>query len=272
MSGIRRKLLLNAVQENPIKEVGDYILWFDGKDGKENKNGKWYPKSPHAIVSASALTICGDSTFNDDGGLIVIANNETDDKIGLAGASDYPNTKSDVTQFDGPMHKLQSLGYSFDKNQGFTIEIVSDVDEYQGERAECYYFGITYTLRAAERGGLRFVPGVNKLNYYYNNGSSWTAYDFNTNVPNGKSVITLKLDTSSVLSLYVNGFLCGAVTVPSSFNLNCDEQQPFSIGSYDASKKNAVKGLHYSFKLYPRPLSDDEISQNFQFYKKYYSL
>lgn len=272
MSKFRRRLLLKAGQESSTKEVGGYILWFDGKDGKENKNGKWYPKSPHAIVRASALTICGDSTFNDDGGLIVIANNETNDKIGLAGASDYPNTKSDVTQFDGPMHKLQSLGYSFDKNQGFTIEIVSDIDESQGNRSQCYYFGITYTLRAAERGGLQFVPGVNKLSYYYNDKTKWISFDFNTNVPNGKSVITLKLDTSSVLSLYVNGSLCGVATVSSSFNLNCDEQEPFSIGSYDASKKHATKGLHYSFKLYPRPLSDDEINQNFQFYKEYYSL
>lgn len=105
MSLLRRRMMM-ASQESSTKEVDDYILWFDGKDGKENENRKWYPKSPHAIVSASALTICGDSTFNDDGGLIVIANNETDDKIGLAGASDYPNTKSNVTQFDGPMHKL----------------------------------------------------------------------------------------------------------------------------------------------------------------------
>lgn len=259
--GFRRRCMSVAKRGTHIKEGLDF--WFDGLDNQATgiyypSATSWVAKTDNDDIRNIQFELKGISYFGVNGGVVSHPSKSSD----IYGAS--------TVGLINPFYYLPD----YNKNNGFTFEVVVDFEKDNTFFGYSYFWGITYNGYAgyANRGGLVIRDGALAWRCVRGGVDSWVNYSSGVKPSFGKQVITMVLTTYSELKFYVNGREFGnSVSVPSDFKIANTEYNRMTLGNY-VYNEGGMYGTFYSFKAYSRVLSDKEIMDSANFAKSYYKL
>lgn len=260
MSGFRRRLMGSPNDGAHITEGLDF--WFDGLDNQAN--GQYDPTATTWVVKSNIEALQGYSLqkqsvgeFTTVGGFRCIPKDSTSSTHG-------------VLNMVTPYNKL-----SHEYSGEFTIEIVIDLFEknkYYVEGEGLYIFGVTFSSGVGTqwRGGLSIINDSITYRCSVSSGSNLQTFDFNCPIEYGEQVITIVLQDSSTMKLYINGEYKNSITFPGSFKMPNTTSNPFSLMGYDNDGRYVPNGIMYSYKSYNKKLSNYQIKQSYLYAKNRY--
>ena len=260
-----------AVSDTPIEN--GLILWLDGHD-LTTGNNTWGCAGVNTLVDSVYdanwnIRISSYATIV-EGQYLQCTNKR-------GGAS--TQISSNYVSSDNPLYII-----GHEETDDITFEIVFKLDGTN--RSDSYtldrLWGCTYA------GGTSTVEGLWRWNGEMNNdgtlsiktfnGSTWlTALTTTTNIDDGNFHYMTLTKSGSLISLYVDGQLEDSIT-NTDFRLNIKQYgYAIGIGRYDGlnnTSESGVKGLkgnYYSYAMYNRALSTNEILSNYATYNYLYN-